>query len=98
MDETVEQCAKRELKEETGIEVDKIEQVYTASKVDRDPRGRVISVIFYSIVDKASVNPIASDDAASLQWFNINKLPALAFDHDEVMKILLKKIASLRSQ
>ena len=95
MDETVEQCVRRELKEETGIEVDKVEQVFIASKVDRDPRGRVISVIFYSIIDRQKMNVKAGDDAAVAKWFSINALPKLAFDHDEVMKIVIGKVAAL---
>ena len=85
MDETTEQCAIRELEEETGLKVNNLHQVGAYSKVDRDPRGRTITVAYLTIID-APVNVIGQDDAAKAQWFPISTLPALAFDHDEIMK------------
>ena len=85
MDETTEQCAIRELEEETGLKVNNLHQVDAYSKVDRDPRGRTITVAYLTIID-APVNVIGQDDAAKAQWFPISTLPALAFDHDEIMK------------
>ena len=85
MDETTEQCAIRELEEETGLKVNNLHQVGAYSKVDRDPRGRTITVAYLTIID-APVNVIGQDDAANAQWFPISTLPALAFDHDEIMK------------
>ena len=85
MDETTEQCAIRELEEETGLKVNNLHQVGAYSKVDRDPRCRTITVAYLTIID-APVNVIGQDDAAKAQWFPISKLPALAFDHDEIMK------------
>ena len=85
MDETTEQCAIRELEEETGLQVSKIQQIGAYSKVDRDPRGRTITVAYLAIVDK----PIAvtgQDDAANAQWFTIDALPPLAFDHEDIMR------------
>lgn len=84
MDETTEQCAIRELKEETGLEVDKVKEIGTYSKVDRDPRGRTITVAYLAVVD-APLEVMGQDDAAKAQWFPIDTLPKLAFDHDEIM-------------
>ena len=85
MDETTEQCAIRELKEETGLEVDKVKEIGTYSKVDRDPRGRTITVAYLAVVE-SPMEVKGQDDAAKAQWFPIDALPDLAFDHDEIMK------------
>ena len=85
MDETTEQCAVRELEEETGLRLSKIQQIGAYSKVDRDPRGRTITVAYLAIVDE----PIAvtgQDDATKAQWFPIDALPPLAFDHEDIMQ------------
>ena len=84
MDETTEQCAIRELEEETGLHVSDIKQIGAYSKVDRDPRGRTITVAYLTIIDE----PIAvtgQDDAAKAEWWPVDALPPLAFDHDEIM-------------
>ena len=67
MDETAEEAAVRELKEETGIELTKVEQIGAFSKVDRDPRGRVITVAFYAVIGKA-VKAVGQDDARRAKW------------------------------
>ncbi len=85
MDETTEQCAIRELEEETGLQVSELHQIGAYSKVDRDPRGRTITVAYLVIVD----HPIAvtgQDDAAKAQWFSVDALPPLAFDHEDIMR------------
>lgn len=85
MDETTEQCAIRELEEETGLKVSELRQIGAYSKVDRDPRGRTITVAYLVIVN----HPIAvtgQDDAAKAQWFPIDALPSLAFDHENIMQ------------
>ena len=92
IDETTEEAAVRELREETGIEVSKVEQVYTFSDVRRDPRGRVITVLYLAYVDKAKVIPQASDDAKNAEWFSIDKLPTLAFDQDLEMAKIVERI------
>ena len=90
MDETTEQCAIRELEEETSLRVSDVHQIGAYSKVDRDPRGRTITVAYLAIVDE----PIAvngQDDAAKAQWFPLSALPELAFDHDEILPDAVKK-------
>lgn len=84
MDETSEQCAIRELEEETGLKVAKVHQIGAYSKVDRDPRGRTITVAYLAIIDSTE-NVIGQDDAAKAEWFPITELPHLAFDHYDIM-------------
>lgn len=84
MDETTEQCAIRELEEETGLKVNEVHQIGAYSKVDRDPRGRTITVAYLAIIDKP-ISVIGQDDAAKAEWWPIISLPQLAFDHDEII-------------
>ena len=90
MDETLEQCAIRELKEETNIAADCLWEVGAFSKVDRDPRGRTITVAYYGFADK-STSIKALDDAADIAWHKLSELPPLAFDHHEVLEKALEK-------
>ena len=90
MDETTEQCAIRELEEETGLHISEVHQIGAYSKVDRDPRGRTVTVAYLAIVDEPiTVN--GQDDAAKAQWFSLSALPELAFDHDEIVRDAVKK-------
>lgn len=84
MEETAEECAVRELKEETGLTVNQIQQIGAYSKVDRDPRGRTISIAYLAIVD-APTAVSGMDDAAKAAWFPLSSLPDLAFDHQDIM-------------
>ena len=85
MDETTDQCAIRELEEETGVKIQELRQIGAYSKVDRDPRGRTITVAYLAVVD-SPCEVIGLDDAAKAQWFPLDALPKLAFDHDEIMR------------
>ena len=85
MDETTEQCAIRELEEETGLRVSDVHQIGAYSKVDRDPRGRTITVAYLAIIDEP-VQVTGQDDAANAEWFPLSALPELAFDHAEIMQ------------
>ena len=89
MDETTEQCAIRELEEETGLEVIDLQQIGAYSKVDRDPRGRTVTVAYLIVID-APVAVTGQDDAAKAQWFPIDALPPLAFDHEDIMRDAIK--------
>lgn len=87
-DETVEQGALRELREETGLDSAYLEQVGVFSDPDRDPRERVLTVAFFSVMHVRSVS--AGDDAAKAKWLPVNDLPELAFDHGLILKAALK--------
>lgn len=84
MDETTNECAIRELKEETGLEVPSLYQVGAFSKVDRDPRGRTISIAYLAVIAEP-VEVKGEDDAVKAEWFPINSLPELAFDHLDII-------------
>ena len=90
MDETLEEAATRELKEESGITFEKLQQLRAYSAVDRDPRHRTISVVFTGILNNSKQQPMAGDDAAKVAWFRVNHLPPLAFDHANMVQDALK--------
>ena len=85
MDETTEQCAIRELEEETGLKMAGLHQIGAYSKVDRDPRGRTVTVAYLAVIDKP-LPVLGQDDAAKAEWWSLTSLPQLAFDHAEIMK------------
>ena len=89
MDETAEECVVRELSEETGLKGIFVKQFGVFSEVERDPRERVVSIAFYALVRKTEYNLLAGDDAARVCWFPINNVPALAFDHDRILRVAL---------
>ncbi len=95
MDETLETAARRELLEETELEISELLQLGAYSAVNRDPRGRVISVAFLAIVTEAR-EVKAGDDARSAQWHFIDQLPPLAFDHDQIVEQALNRYRESR--
>ena len=84
VNESLEEGAIRELEEETGLKVEKLQQVRAFGRPERDPRGRTISIAFVGVIDEESKLK-AHDDAADAKWFDINDLPKLAFDHSEII-------------
>ena len=90
MDETTEQCAIRELEEETGLRVSDVHQIGAYSKVDRDPRGRTITVAYLAIVDEP-IAVIGQDDADNAEWWPLSDLPHLAFDHYDIIQDAIRK-------
>lgn len=90
MDENAETGALRELMEETGLEIGSIEQIGCFSDVDRDPRDRVVSVAFWALVKKTEVK--CGDDAASAKWYPLSDVPRLAFDHEMILKVALRRL------
>jgi 8-oxo-dGTP diphosphatase len=88
--ETLEDAARRELREETGLRDVYLEQLYTFGDPDRDPRGRTVTVAYYALAPEAPVR--ASTDAAEAAWFPASKPPPLAFDHAEILKSGLRRL------
>lgn len=89
-DETAEEGALRELKEETGLTNAYIEQFNTYTDPNRDPRDRVITIAHYALVRIQEVK--GGDDAANARWFPIDEIPSLAFDHDKILRDAMKKL------
>ena len=90
MDESCEEGALRELQEETNMSCSYMEQFRTYSNPNRDPRERVITVAYLALVKTQEVQ--AGDDASKAQWFDINEVPQLAFDHDVILRDALKHL------
>ena len=90
MDESAEQGALRELQEETGLKTAYIKQFHTFTDPDRDPRERVITIAYYALVRLQDV--VAGDDAARAEWFALDEVPSLAFDHDRILRTALQEI------
>ena len=93
VDRNLEECARRELKEETGLETAFMEELGSFSDIGRDPRERVISVAFFALVKKSEVK--GGDDAADARWFPISHIPPLAFDHDRILRVALRKLKEM---
>ena len=85
IDESLERAAARELKEEVGVTNVYLEQLYTFGEPKRDPRGRVISVSYFALVDAERQRIVASSDAAEAQWRSVFDAPKLAFDHARIL-------------
>jgi len=93
MDEELEDAVVRELAEETGLTGVRLEQMRTFGTLGRDPRGRMITIVFMGIARENQTTVKAGDDAAEAKWFDIEELPEdLAFDHDEVIRFAVGKI------
>jgi 8-oxo-dGTP diphosphatase len=85
IDESLEEAALRELKEETGVDDIFLEQLYTFGQPGRDPRDRVITVAYFALIN-LSDHPIhAQTDAKDVAWFSLEDLPKVAFDHDQII-------------
>ena len=92
INESLEDAARRELEEETGITKLYLEQLYTFGEPKRDPRERVISVAYYALVKLADHAVRAASDARNGAWFPVADLPQLAFDHEEILEVALRRL------
>lgn len=90
--ESLESAVVRELNEETGIHVNYLEQLYTFGDLGRDPRNRVVTIAYYGLVKQANFELYADTDAEEAQWFNVNELPDLAFDHAKIMRVAVQRL------
>jgi 8-oxo-dGTP diphosphatase len=91
MNETLEEAAARELHEETGLKDISLTQLKAYSAIHRDPRHRTVSVTFMGFLT-GNQEPVAGDDARETAWFPVQKLPPLAFDHQQIIADALLKI------
>lgn len=91
-EEELEVAARRELADETGITRLYLEQLYTFGGPERDPRERVISVAYYALVKLSDHALQAASDAENVAWFPVAELPALAFDHEAIVEVALKRL------
>jgi 8-oxo-dGTP diphosphatase len=91
-DESLDEAALRELKEETGTKDVYLEQLYSFGDPKRDPRGRVVSVAYYALISTDKAPLIAGSDAAETEWFPVAKLPKLAFDHEKIVSYALERL------
>ena len=92
MEETTEACAERILKEKAGIKNVFVEQLFTFSDIDRDPRERVISVSYFALVNKHQFELAAGRDTLKAEWFEIADLPKLAFDHSKIVRTAIERL------
>lgn len=91
-DEPLEDAIQRELKEETGVNINYLEQLYSFGKPGRDPRNRVISITYYGLVKPDAFELHADTDAGDVAWFNIKKIPQLAFDHNQIIRVAHERL------
>lgn len=91
-EESLEEAVERELSEETGVQINYLEQLYTFGNLNRDPRGRVISVAYFGLVRPNTFKIVASTDAEEVKWFNIDELPELSFDHKDILVKAIKRL------
>ena len=94
-DESLLQAVKRELKEETNVEINYLEQLYTfGDDISRDSRNRVISVAYFALVDSSQFTIKADSDAENVKWFAVEDVPNLAFDHNLMIDTALNRLKS----
>ena len=92
IDESLEEAAQRHLKNQSGIDKAYIEQFHTFGAVDRDPRGRSVSVTYYALINSSDLALNPGADAQSAAWFNIHDLGELAFDHAEILEFAYDRL------
>ncbi|MBN1147632.1 MAG: NUDIX hydrolase [Anaerolineales bacterium] len=93
MNEALEEAASREMEEETGLKEAYLEQLYTYGETDRDPRGRIVTVAYFALIPAdAPVRSEGGSDARQAQWFPMDELPPLAFDHHQIVAYALRRL------
>jgi 8-oxo-dGTP diphosphatase len=91
-DEDLDVCARRELEEETGVTDVSLEQLHAFGAPHRDPRGRFVTVAYYTLVRPDRLKPKAASDAANVRWSAVDELPSLAFDHAEIIATARRRL------
>ncbi len=92
IDESLKHAAWRELREETGINAAYLEQFYTFGHPKRDTRERIITVAYFALLPSDKLDVEAGSDAESADWFNVDDLPELAFDHPKIISRALRRL------
>lgn len=90
--ESLDDAVNRELKDEAGVDVNYLEQLYSFGSPDRDPRQHVVTIAYFGVVRPQDFKIIAQSDAEDVAWFNIKKLPRLAFDHKKIIEVAIKRL------
>lgn len=92
-DESLEAAVERELKEETGVTINYLEQLYSFGEPNRDPRKRVVTIAYFGLVKSSQFEKLrATTDAEEAKWFNIKSLPELAFDHEKIVNVAIERL------
>ena len=94
LEESLEEGARRELEEETGVKDVYLEQLYTFGQPDRDPRERVITVAFYALIPSDEIEITAATDAEGVSWFGMKEVPELAFDHENILTMANERLTA----
>jgi 8-oxo-dGTP diphosphatase len=94
IDEALEEAARRELREATGVQDVYLEQLYTFGDPARDPRTRVITVVYFALLDAGQLQASADSDKEYVGWFSVYHLPPLAFDHEKILQYALNRLRS----
>jgi 8-oxo-dGTP diphosphatase len=94
IDEDLEPAARRELLEETGLTAGELRQLRTFGRPGRDPRERVITVVYTGFPADPAKAPSGGDDAADARWFGLEALPKLAFDHAEIIALACDAVST----
>jgi len=92
LEETPEATAQRILKDKTGLTHLFLEQLYTFGELSRDPRGRVLSIAYYTLVNPRLFKLVAGEAATGAQWFNVADMPETGFDHQEIISTALQRL------
>jgi len=91
--ESLEDAVERELQEETGVQINYLEQLYTFGQPKRDPRERILSIAYFGLVNSKQFSELqATSDAEDAKWFNIQMLPELAFDHSDILAMAIQRL------
>jgi 8-oxo-dGTP diphosphatase len=90
--DSIEDTARKKLKEKTGVEAEYLEQLYTFGDVKRDPRGRVISVAYFALINPKDTKLSTSPEADEVKWFTIKSLPKLSFDHKKILDYAIQRL------
>lgn len=91
-DESVDEAAERHLYAKTGVKNIYLEQLYTFGDVDRDPFGRVVSVAYMALIPSRGLVLKTSKEHSDVQWFSVGRLPKLAYDHQEILRVAVERL------